>query len=159
MKAKVYVETSVISYLTSRQSRDIIILGHQQMTKEWWQNHRLIFDLVASQLVIQEATAGDYMAAEQRLKILEKIELLKITEEAISLAQTFLDRKIIPQKAAEDALHIAIAVTNGIDYLLTWNCKHIANAIIRREVERICRLQGYDSVTICTPEELIEREN
>ncbi|MEA5554666.1 type II toxin-antitoxin system VapC family toxin [Anabaena cylindrica UHCC 0172] len=157
MKEKVYVETSVISYLTSRPSRDIVIAGHQQITQEWWQNYRETFDLVASQLVIQEASAGDSIAAEQRLKILEKIELLATTEDALSLSQAFLDLKIMPQKAAEDALHIAIAVTNGINYLLTWNCKHIANAIIRREIERICRSKGYEPVIICTPEELIER--
>ena len=156
MKPKVYVETSVISYLTSRPSRDILILGHQQITQEWWSNHQEMFHLVASQLVIQEASAGDPIASKQRLKILEQIELLATTERALTLAQAFLELKIMPQKAAEDALHIAIAVTNGIDYLLTWNCKHIANAIIRREVERICRSLGYEPVTICTPEELIE---
>ncbi|QYX34215.1 hypothetical protein K2F26_14135 [Sphaerospermopsis torques-reginae ITEP-024] len=89
--------------------------------------------------------------------MLETIELLETRKEAIVLAQSFLDFQIMPQKAAEDALHIAIAVTNGINYLLTWNCKHIANAIIRREIERICRYQGYEPVIICTPEELIER--
>ncbi|WGV24794.1 type II toxin-antitoxin system VapC family toxin [Halotia branconii] len=157
MKEKVYVETSVISYLTSRPSRDIVIAGHQQITQEWWQNYRDKFVLVASQLVIQEASAGDSIASEQRLKILETIELLETREDALSLAQAFLDFKIMPQKAAEDALHIAIAVTNGINYLLTWNCKHIANAIIRREIERTCRSQGYEPVIICTPEELIER--
>ena len=142
MKLKVYVETSVISYLTSRPSRNLIIVGHQQITQEWWSNYRELFHLVASQLVIQEASAGDPIASQQRLKILEQIELLATTESALTLA--------------EDALHIAIAVTNGIDYLLTWNCKHIANAIIRREVERICRSLGYEPVTICPPEELME---
>lgn len=157
MKAKVYIETSVISYLTSRPSRDVVIAGHQQTTLEWWQNDREKFDLVASQLVIQEASAGDPIASEQRLSILDKIELLATTEDALILAQAFIEFKIMPAKASEDALHIAIAVTNGINYLLTWNCKHIANAIIRREIERICRSRGYEPVIICTPEELIER--
>ena len=156
MKPKVYVETSVISYLASRPSQDSVIVGHQQITQEWWSNYRGKFHLVASQLVIQEASAGDPIASQQRLKILEIIELLATTEEALTLAQAFLKFKIMPQKAAEDALHIAIAVTNGIDYLLTWNCKHIANAIIRKEVEGLCRSLGYEAVTICTPEELIE---
>ena len=156
MKPKVYVETSVISYLTSRPSRDIVIVGHQQITQEWWSNHREIFHLVASQLVIQEASAGDPIASQQRLKILEQIELLTTTESALTLAQAFLESKIMPQRAAEDALNIAISVTNGIDYLLTWNCKHIANAIIRREIERTCRSLGYEPVTMCTPEELME---
>jgi len=119
MKAKVYIETSVISYLTSRPSRDIVIAGHQQTTQDWWQNDREKFDLVASQLVVQEARAGDPIASEQRLVILDKITLLATTEASLILAQAFIDVKIMPSKAAEDALHIAIAVTNGIDYLLT----------------------------------------
>ncbi|BAZ14546.1 hypothetical protein NIES4071_63900 [Calothrix sp. NIES-4071] len=156
MKAKVYIETSVISYLTSRPNRDVVIAGHQQTTRDWWENRREAFNLVASQLVIQEASAGDTIAAQERLKALSEVELLETTEEAVSLAQKMIETGILPKKAAEDALHIAIAVTNGIDYLLTWNCKHIANAVIRRQVERVCRLSGYEPVTICTPEELLE---
>lgn len=154
--AKVYLETSVISYLTARLSRDIVIASRQQITQEWWQNRSLSFELVASQLVVQEAGIGDPQAAQKRLALLQDIELIAITEQSLSLAQTFIDSKVIPQKATEDALHIAIAVANGIDYLLTWNCKHIANAIIRKQIERICLTQGYESVTICTPEELLE---
>ncbi|BDA69392.1 hypothetical protein CAL7716_035580 [Calothrix sp. PCC 7716] len=84
------------------------------------------------------------------------IESLEITDESVSLAQTLLETGTLPKKATEDALHIAIAVTNGVDYLLTWNCKHIANATIRQQVERLCRLRGYEAVAICTPEELLE---
>lgn len=156
MKAKVYVETSVISYLTSRPHRDVVIAGHQQTTRDWWENRREAFNLVASQLVIQEASAGDTIAAQERLKALYEVELLETTEEAVLLAKTMIETGILPKKAAEDALHIAIAVTNGVDYLLTWNCKHIANAIIRRQVERVCRSRGYEPVNICTPEELLE---
>ena len=156
MKPKVYVETSVISYLTSRPSRDIVIAGHQQTTQDWWQNCRKTFDLVASQLVIREARAGDSLASEQRLAVLKEVQLLSVTEEAVFLANTFIETGIMPQKAAEDALHIAIAVTNSVDYLLTWNCRHIANAVIRKQVERICRARDYEPVIICTPEELME---
>jgi predicted nucleic acid-binding protein len=156
MLPKVYLETSVISYLTSRASRDIVIAGHQQVTQDWWQRRRTSFTLLASQLVIQEARAGDGWAAQKRLEILETVELLAITDESLLLAQAFIDAGAIPQKAAEDALHIAIAVTNGVDYLLTWNCKHIANAVIRRKVELICQMNTYKPVLICTPEELLE---
>ncbi len=156
MKAKVYVETSVISYLTSRPHRDVVIAGHQQTTRDWWENRREAFNLVASQLVIQEASAGDTIAAQERLKALYEVKLLETTEEAVLLAQTMIETGTLPKKAAEDALHIAIAVTNGVDYLLTWNCKHIANAVIRRQVERVCRSRGYEPVNICTPEELLE---
>jgi predicted nucleic acid-binding protein len=156
MKTKVYVETSVISYLTSRPSRDIVIAGHQQTTRDWWYIHRTRFDVVASQLVVQEASAGDPSAAQQRLAILEELELLAVTEEAMMLAQALVDVGPLPSRAAEDALHIAIAVTNGVEYLLTWNCKHLANASMRKDIDRICRIKGYESVVICTPEELLE---
>ncbi len=156
MKAKVYVETSVISYLTARTSRDLVVAAHQQTTQDWWQTHKESFHLVASQLVIQEASAGNTVAAQQRLAVLEDIELLAVTEAALSLAQTFIATGSLPEKAGDDALHIAIAVTNGVEYLLTWNCKHIANAVIRKPVDVLCRSQGYEPVTICTPEELME---
>ena len=156
MKAKVYVETSVISYLTSRPSRDVVIAGHQQITRDWWQTQRETFDVVASQLVVQEASAGDPIAAQQRLEVLATMELLAVTEEALTLAQVLVATGPMPPKAAEDALHIAIAVTSGVEYLLTWNCTHMANATIRRAIERLCRARGYEPVIICTPEELLE---
>jgi predicted nucleic acid-binding protein len=155
-QVKVYVETSVISYLTAWPSRDIVIAGHQQTTRDWWQEQSQSFQLVASQLVIQEASAGDTVAAQERLKILKNIELLEVTEDAMNLAQVLIQSGPLPRKAAEDALHIAIAVTNGVEYLLTWNCKHIANASMRSSIERICRSAGYEPTIICTPEELLE---
>jgi len=156
MKAKVYIETSVISYLTSRPSQDIVIAGHQQTTRDWWSTHRAQFDVVASQLVVQEASAGDPQAAQQRLAVLAELELLAVSAKAMALAQALVDGGPLPSQAAEDALHIAIAVTNGIDYLITWNCRHLANASMRKDIDRICRLKGYEPVVICTPEELLE---
>jgi predicted nucleic acid-binding protein len=156
LKVKVYVETSVISYLTAWPSRDIVIAGHQQSTRDWWQEQSQSFQLVASQLVVQEASAGDAVSAQERLEILKNIELLELTEDALSLAKVLIESGPLPRKAAEDALHIAIAVTNGVEYLLTWNCKHIANASMRSSIERICRSAGYDPTIICTPEELLE---
>lgn len=156
MKAKVYVETSVISYLTSRPNRDVVITGHQQTTRDWWENRKEAFNIFASELVIREASVGDTIAAQERLKVLSGIELLEFTEEAVSLGQKLVETGILPKKATDDAFHIAIAVTNGVDYLLTWNCKHIANAAIRQQVERFFRSRGYEPVTICTPEELLE---
>jgi predicted nucleic acid-binding protein len=156
MKAKVYIETSVISYLTSWPSQDIVIAGHQQTTRDWWATYRAQFDVVASQLVMQEASAGDPQAAQQRLAVLAEVELLAVTAEATALAQRLGEGGPLPSHAAEDALHIAIAVTNGIEYLITWNCKHLANARMRKDIDRICRLRGYEPIVICTPEELIE---
>jgi predicted nucleic acid-binding protein len=155
-QVKVYVETSVISYLTAWPSQDIVIAGHQQTTRDWWQEQSQRFQLVASQLVIQEASAGDIIAAQERLEVLKNIELLEVTEGALNLAKLLIQSGPLPKKAAEDALHIAIAVTNGVEYLLTWNCKHIANASMRSSIERICRSAGYEPTIICTPEELLE---
>ena|SRR5712691_941861 len=156
MEAKVYLETTFVSYLTARPSRDVVIAGHQQTTHEWWQTCRGRFDLVASQLVVQEVGAGDPQAAQERLNVLATLTLLEVTEEAMALAQELLATRAVPEKAAEDALHIAIAVTNGVEYLLTWNCKHLANATIRAKSEEVCRSAGYEPVIICTPEELLE---
>jgi predicted nucleic acid-binding protein len=156
MEAKVYLETTFVSYLTARPSRDVVIAGHQQTTHEWWQTCRGRFDLVASQLVVQEVGAGDPQAAQERLNVLATLTLLEVTEEAMALAQELLATRAVPEKAAEDALHIAIAVTNGVEYLLTWNCKHLANATIRAKIEEVCRSAGYEPVIICTPEELLE---
>lgn len=156
MLPKVYLETSIISYLTARPSRDVVVAGHQQTTRDWWETQGQRFTLVASQLVVQEASAGDVIAAQQRLRVLEFLELLAVSETALALAQVLMERGAVPTKAAADALHIAIAVTNGVEYLLTWNCRHIANASMRSRIERLCQTQGYEPTIICTPDELWE---
>ncbi|MFC1713630.1 type II toxin-antitoxin system VapC family toxin [Candidatus Poribacteria bacterium] len=158
MKARVYIETTIISYLTARPSRDIVIAGHQQITHDWWSTCRENFDIVSSQLVMQEASIGDQAVAQERLSLLDAITLLDITEEALDLAQNLVASGALPQTATEDALHIAIAVTNGVEYLLTWNCRHLANAAMRVLIEGVCRLAGYEPTIICTPEELLEVE-
>ena len=156
MKPKVYVETSVISYLTARSSRDIIVAANQQATQEWWQSRRPDFDIYISQLVVHEASSGDSEAVVNRKKVLENIPLLDISEDAIKLAGNLVKRKAIPEQAAEDALHIALAAVNGMDYLVTWNFKHIANAAMRANVELVCRLNDFEPPIICTPLELME---
>jgi len=156
MKPKIYLETSVISYLTSRPSRDLIVAANQQLTQEWWQVRRQDFDSFISQLVIQEASAGDEDAAQRRLQAIVDIPLLKLNEEAVAFAKKMVEEGFMPPKAVEDALHIAVATLNGMDYLLTWNFKHIANATIRYKIERMCRLAGYEPPIICTPPELLE---
>jgi len=156
MKPKVYIETTIISYLAARPSRDLIVAGHQQITHEWWQTARPSFAAVSSQLVAREAGAGDSEAAAARLALLTGLTLLEISEEALTLAQRLLQAKAIPQDFPEDALHVAVAVVNGIEYLLTWNYKHLANAGMRSKIEATCRELGYEAVVICTPEELME---
>ena len=156
MKWRIYVETSVVGYLTSRLSRDLIVAGHQQITQEWWASRRDRFELFISQTVIEEVAAGDSEAAQQRLAVIESLPLLEITEEALALAKDLIRIGPLPEKAEVDALHIAVAVTNRVNYLLTWNCKHLANAALRTRIEYVCRLRGYEPVIICTPEELLE---
>jgi len=154
-RPKVYVETSVISYLTAWPSRDLIKAAHQQITREWWET-RERFEVYVSQIVLREASGGDSMAANARLSSLSGIPVLTAGPEASALAQQLLVQGSLPAKAAVDALHIAIAVVNGIDYLLTWNCTHIANAAMRIQIERVCRQSGYEPTVLCTPEELME---
>ncbi|NOY42993.1 MAG: type II toxin-antitoxin system VapC family toxin [Planctomycetes bacterium] len=159
MNPKAYIETTVVSYLTARPSRDVVIAGYQQTTRDWWRNAADRFELVASELVINEAGAGDADAARDRLTALASVTLLDATEEAAELAQQLIESGAIPRKAAEDAAHIAIAVTNGVDYLVTWNCRHIANATTRFQIERVCRNAGYEPTIICTPAELMEPDD
>ncbi|HFQ93427.1 MAG TPA: PIN domain-containing protein [Anaerolineae bacterium] len=156
MKPTVYIETSVISYLASRPSRDLIIAANQQITQDWWQLYRVDFDLFISQLVINEVSAGNEEAAKRRLNVVENIPLLELTEQAASLAEELVNAHAIPAKVVEDALHIAIAATNGMDFLITWNFKHIANAAMRSKIEYVCRVNGYEPPVICSPQELKE---
>ena len=154
MGLKVYIETTIVSYLTARASRDLIIAAHQQLTQEWWNKRRAAFELYTSQLVIQESSAGEVAMSQKRLDALEGIPLLSINQEAVSLARAFVKKGPIPEKAAVDALHIALATTHGMDYLLTWNCKHIANAEMQTGVAKVSRESGFEPPVICTPEEL-----
>jgi hypothetical protein len=154
MKPKVYIETTIVSYLTARPSRDLVIAAHQQLTQEWWDQRRESFDLYVSQLVIQESGAGDAFMVRKRLEVLETILMLDLRPEAVALARALVEKGPIPEKAAVDALHIAVATVHGMDYLLTWNCKHIANAEMQTAVAAICRAAGSEPPVICTPEEL-----
>lgn len=156
MKSKIYLETSVISYLTARPNRDIIVAANQQVTNEWWQSRKESFDVFISPLVEKEAGGGDPEAAKKRLKVLKGIPLLTLSPEILIFSKQLLAEGSLPQKAAEDAMHIAVATVNGMDYLLTWNFKHIANASVRWKVEKICRENGYEPPVICTPQELME---
>ena len=155
MRPRVYLETTIPSYLTARPSRDLIRAAHQHLTREWW-SHRERFDLYVSQIVADECRMGDPSAAALRLDAIREFPLLEQSAEAVELARTLMTRVPLPDRAAVDALHVAIAVVNGMDYLLTWNCTHIANAFFRGRIESACRDHGYEPSMICTPEELLE---
>ncbi len=149
-----YVETSIISYLTARPSHNLITAAHQQVTRDWWDT-RSAFDVYISQFVIDEASIGDPEAAARRLKALEGLPILNIDGDVKSLANEILQQGGMPSKAYVDAAHVAIAAVHGIDYLLTWNCKRIANPAMRGKVEAICRTTGFDAPVICTPVEFM----
>jgi predicted nucleic acid-binding protein len=153
-----YLETSVISYLTSRPSRDLVTAAHQQITHRWWDTRRGNFRLYVSQLVENEIRNGDSNEAAKRVALIEDIESIEITEKVGMLAERFLTDKILPRKAEDDAVHIALATVRGVDFLATWNMRHMANAIIRRGIEHVCHENGFVPPVICTPEELLGEE-
>ena len=155
-KPKVYLETTIISYLAARPSRDLIVAANQQVTHDWWQTRSPLFDLFVSEAVVKEASGGDEGAAQQRLAEIQGVPLLTLTTDAAALAERLIKELPLPEKAITDAVHIAVAATNGMDYLLTWNCRHLANAVLRSKIEDVCREQGYEPPVICTPLELME---
>ncbi len=158
MKPKLYVETSIVSYLTSRPSRDVVINANQQLAQEWWEN-RHKFDLFVSELVIDEVSIGNASMAQKRLDLIRDVPLIDLNDEAKDLAKEILRQNILPPKAALDVFHIAVTVVHEIDFLLTLNCKHIANAFIFRRIEKICSAFGYETPVVCTPQEILGKEN
>ncbi len=158
MKPKLYVETSIVSYLTSRPSRDVVINANQQLAQEWWEN-RQIFDLFISQLVIDEVSKGDRVFAQKRLDLIQNIPFIDFNDEAKDLAKEILRQNVLPPKATLDVFHIATTAVHKIDFLLTLNCKHIANAFIFRRIEKICVEFDYEAPIVCTPQEILEKEN
>lgn len=154
MEARAYIETSVISYLAADPSQDLIVAAHQRVTAEWWRR-RARFDLYVSELVLQEISAGNPQLVARRFEYLEGIPVLSLREDAKGLAEALVRQGPIPPKAAADALHIALATAHGVDYLVTWNMRHIANAAMRVRIERTCRASGFEPPVLCTPEELL----
>lgn len=155
-KPKVYIETSIVSYLTANLSRDLILAAHQRITQQWWNERRPGFDLYASKAVVDEASAGNEFMARRRLRVLQEVPLLDISAEVSALAGELIQQGPIPRKAVVDAVHVAVSAVFGLDYLLTWNCSHLANAAMRRRIDQVCEATGYRRVVICTPEELME---
>jgi hypothetical protein len=154
MPHTVYIETTIISYLTARISRDRVLAGQQLRTRDWWENDRLFFQLFTSQFVLLEAAAGDKQAANERLKILAPLPMLEIKEVALKLARDLVQATALPVNAFRDAEHVGVCATNGIDFLLTWNCRHLANAKQRDRIVEVCLDHGLRAPTICTPADL-----
>jgi len=156
MKPKLYLETSIISYLAAKPSRNIIVAGHQAVTHHWWDHYRRECDLYTSEIVINEIQLGDPEMVQERLVFVEGITELNITEEVDAFAIRLIQEGPLPEKARLDAFHIAAAIIHGMDYLLTWNCRHIANAHFYGNINSLCAIIGYERVIICTPDELAE---
>jgi hypothetical protein len=153
-----YIETSIVSYLNQRPSAQVITAARQLLTHRWWTEERAKYELVTSQYVIDEASAGDPELASQRLTALEGIPLLEIDSAATDLAERILQETVLPRVAAIDAFHIALAAHHEVEYMLTWNCKHIANAVIMPRLHRVLEQSGAFVPIICTPQELVQHE-
>ncbi len=155
MSETVYIETSILGYLTARPSRDLVVAANIEITREWWDTRRSAFQLYSSQAVVKETSQGDAEIASQRLEIIRNLALLDLNQSVLDLAEQFLERSSLPAKADVDAIHIAAATVHGMDYLLTWNCKHIANAQIQRKLAQISLDLGHELPILCTPYELL----
>lgn len=154
MVASVYVESSVISYLTSRPSRDLVTAARQAITAEWWDKRRGDFEVLISALVEDEISRGDPTAANSRLDSVKGIASLDISEQALALGEKRVSSKAVPKNSAIDTLHIGIAAINGVDYLLTWNFKHINNAETKAAINTAIEHAGLICPVLCSPEEL-----
>ena len=155
----VYLETTIVGHIAGRLHRDPFVAARQQVTRDWWRDDAPRFGLYISQLVLEECGAGDPTAAAERFDVVEGIDLLESSDEVDALADSLISGLAIPASEPRDAFHVAIAAVNGVEYLLTWNFKHIANASLRSRIERICRDAGYEPPIICTPDELMGTED
>jgi predicted nucleic acid-binding protein len=156
MKPTVYIETSVISYLTAQVSRDLVVAAHQQLTVEWWEQALPTFEPFVSPVVLEEIARGDPDAAERRMKAASAFKVLEVTPEVRDLAEYYFAAIDLPEKARADAYHLALAVWHDMDYLVTWNCTHIAGGRVKLIVQRVNAGRALASPIICTPEELME---
>ncbi len=156
MKKRVYVETTVVSYFTARPSRDLMVAGHQEATRELWPELATRYETYVSALVFEEAGRGDPDQARMRLATIERFPMLDIDDEARSLAEKIIAGGGIPAEYPEDALHVALAAVNGIEVVITWNFAHLNNPFTRMMVRQIVEGVGYECPEICSPEELLE---
>ena len=158
MPDAIFIETTIPSYYVARPSRNVIQLARQELTRKWWDFHRHDFELHTSQVVLEEAADGEIGMAHQRLALLSSVPLLSLDELTTDLASELLQTAILPAVAARDALHLAVAAVHGMRFLLTWNCKHIANPHLRERIRTCFSRHGVDLPVICTPEEFLGDE-
>ncbi len=159
MKKKIYLETTVVSYYTARPSKDLLVAGHQEATRQLWANLSSVYDTYVSALVYEEAARGNSGEASKRLDAIKPFRMLDIDDETRVLAEQILAGKGIPHEYPEDALHIAVAAANGVSVVVTWNFAHISNPFTRMKVRQIVEVEGYVCPEICSPAELLEDES
>jgi hypothetical protein len=156
MKSTVYIETTIVSYLTARPSRDVVRLSHEILTRKWWRSSRPRFDLYTSVFTTDEAAAGDPTAAAERMQALQDIPLLPIDPQVTTLAEQLARSLKLPERSRVDAAHVAVSAVHGVAFLLTWNCRHLANGALTDKIEETCGLAGFVAPRILTPELLME---
>ncbi len=156
---RIYIESTVPSYVVARPARDLLQAARQQLTRDWWDTERVKHDLFISQVVLDEIASGETEMARQRLDLVAPITSLDLTDDANALTKDILRSGLLPSTADRDAAHIALATVHEMDILLSWNCRHIANAAIQARLRRLVEAAGYELPVICTPEELMENAN
>ena len=159
MASSLYLETTIPSYLTAWRSPELSMAAKQQTTRAWWDERRRLFDLYVSDAVLLEAAGGDPAAAKRRLEVLDGIPVLQPLPAADDIAVALIARLALPERALADAAHIAICVIHGMDYLLTWNCTHIANATYQSTIDEVCEEFGFAMPVICTPDQLMGEDD
>lgn len=157
MKSKLYLESTIPSYLVARPSRDIILAGQQKCTHDWWNKRADDFEIFVSDVVFDEIATGEAAMAKKRMYLIKSFSLLPINQNVIELADEMIHGGPLPEKAARDATHIALSAVHGMHFLLTWNCTHIANAQMYAKMRAICAAHGFDCPVICTPDELLAK--
>lgn len=155
MLKRIYIETSVISFLTARPSKDVVLAGHQASTQIFWERKR-DYELFISDMVIQECEKGDPDCALSRIQAIKGLPVLNVDKDVENLASELIRQSAIPRNSPEDAIHIAVASVSAIDFILTWNFKHINNPFMKNQIRTVILNQGYTMPEICSPEELLE---
>jgi hypothetical protein len=157
MKPKLYLESTIPSYIVARPSRDVIVIGQQQCTRDWWDNRANDFEIFVSDIVVDEISTGEAAMAKRRVELIKPFTLLATNDKVIELAGAMIHGGPLPKKAARDATHIALSAVHGMHFLLTWNCTHIANAEMFGKIREICEAHGLNCPVICTPDELLAK--
>jgi hypothetical protein len=156
---RIYIESTIPSYVVARPARDLLQAARQQLTRDWWDFQREKHELFTSQLVLDEIAFGEKAMAQLRLELVQGLPLLQVTDEVKTRARAILASRLLPATASRDAVPIALASGYEMDILLTWNCRHIANAAIQAKLRRLADAAGFTLPVICTPEELMENDN